>query len=192
MHKKYCVELFCFLIETCTTLNGVGDRERFLITWHNCLCWHSLQDASQLLQILQSLHPPLKIDGKTIGVDFAKSARKWVALLSLFKLLYLHTCPGMFCWLNPKPMFSTLKHNPPWLLRSGGRQLSVFSYSICPPVLKKQLPENFRAGQRHTWQMGWEYVLCKQLQDSANPSGNNPFQNSVLTALYRVSFSLEM
>ena len=35
-----------------------------------------LQDASQLLQILQSLHPPLKIDGKTIGVDFAKSARK--------------------------------------------------------------------------------------------------------------------
>ena len=37
---------------------------------------HILQDASQLLQILQSLHPPLKIDGKTIGVDFAKSARK--------------------------------------------------------------------------------------------------------------------
>lgn len=35
-----------------------------------------LQDASQLLQVLQSLHPPLKIDGKTIGVDFAKSARK--------------------------------------------------------------------------------------------------------------------
>jgi len=36
----------------------------------------SAMDASQLLQILQSLHPPLKIDGKTIGVDFAKSARK--------------------------------------------------------------------------------------------------------------------
>lgn len=46
--------------------------------------FHILQDASQLLQILQSLHPPLKIDGKTIGVDFAKSARKWVASLSLF------------------------------------------------------------------------------------------------------------
>uniref|UniRef100_A0A8C1K532 RNA-binding protein 5-like n=1 Tax=Cyprinus carpio TaxID=7962 RepID=A0A8C1K532_CYPCA len=31
---------------------------------------------SQLLTILQGLQPPLKLDGKTIGVDFAKSARK--------------------------------------------------------------------------------------------------------------------
>ncbi|KAM4022285.1 RNA-binding protein 5 isoform 2-T3 [Anomaloglossus baeobatrachus] len=38
-------------------------------------------EASQLLQILQTLHPPLKIDGKTIGVDFAKSARKDLVLL---------------------------------------------------------------------------------------------------------------
>uniref|UniRef100_A0A6I8SW00 RNA-binding protein 5 n=1 Tax=Xenopus tropicalis TaxID=8364 RepID=A0A6I8SW00_XENTR len=35
----------------------------------------STLEASQLLQILQTLHPPLKIDGKTVGVDFAKSAR---------------------------------------------------------------------------------------------------------------------
>uniref|UniRef100_A0A3P8R1U0 RNA binding motif protein 5 n=1 Tax=Astatotilapia calliptera TaxID=8154 RepID=A0A3P8R1U0_ASTCA len=35
-----------------------------------------LQEASQLLTILQSLQPPLKLDGKTVGVDFAKSARK--------------------------------------------------------------------------------------------------------------------
>ncbi|KAM7005781.1 RNA-binding protein 5-like isoform 2-T2 [Tautogolabrus adspersus] len=33
-------------------------------------------EASQLLMILQSLQPPLKLDGKTIGVDYAKSARK--------------------------------------------------------------------------------------------------------------------
>nr|XP_029134775.1 RNA-binding protein 5-like isoform X2 [Labrus bergylta] len=33
-------------------------------------------EASQLLRILQSLQPPLKLDGKTIGVDYAKSARK--------------------------------------------------------------------------------------------------------------------
>uniref|UniRef100_A0A669B9S2 RNA binding motif protein 5 n=1 Tax=Oreochromis niloticus TaxID=8128 RepID=A0A669B9S2_ORENI len=33
-------------------------------------------EASQLLTILQSLQPPLKLDGKTVGVDFAKSARK--------------------------------------------------------------------------------------------------------------------
>ncbi|XP_062970079.1 RNA-binding protein 5 isoform X2 [Cynocephalus volans] len=40
----------------------------------------SAMDASQLLQILQSLQPPLKIDGKIIGVDFAKSARKDLVL----------------------------------------------------------------------------------------------------------------
>ncbi|KAK5933905.1 hypothetical protein CgunFtcFv8_014350 [Champsocephalus gunnari] len=33
-------------------------------------------EASQLLTILQSLQPPLKLDGKTVGVDYAKSARK--------------------------------------------------------------------------------------------------------------------
>ncbi|XP_061583287.1 RNA-binding protein 5-like isoform X2 [Cololabis saira] len=33
-------------------------------------------EASQLLTILQGLQPPLKLGGKTIGVDFAKSARK--------------------------------------------------------------------------------------------------------------------
>lgn len=35
-----------------------------------------LQEASQLLTILQGLQPHLKLDGKTIGVDYAKSARK--------------------------------------------------------------------------------------------------------------------
>ncbi|XP_064154809.1 RNA-binding protein 5-B-like isoform X3 [Anguilla rostrata] len=33
-------------------------------------------EASQLLMILQGLQPPLKLDGKTVGVDYAKSARK--------------------------------------------------------------------------------------------------------------------
>ncbi|KAJ7998695.1 hypothetical protein DPEC_G00207540 [Dallia pectoralis] len=33
-------------------------------------------EASQLLTILQGQQPPLKLDGKTIGVDYAKSARK--------------------------------------------------------------------------------------------------------------------
>uniref|UniRef100_A0A3B3TNJ3 G-patch domain-containing protein n=1 Tax=Poecilia latipinna TaxID=48699 RepID=A0A3B3TNJ3_9TELE len=32
-----------------------------------------LQEASQLLTILQGLQPPLKMDGKTIGVDYAKN-----------------------------------------------------------------------------------------------------------------------
>ncbi|XP_044028301.1 RNA-binding protein 5-like [Siniperca chuatsi] len=33
-------------------------------------------EASQLLTVLQCLQPPLKLDGKTIGMDYAKSARK--------------------------------------------------------------------------------------------------------------------
>ncbi|XP_035243959.1 RNA-binding protein 5-like [Anguilla anguilla] len=37
-------------------------------------------EASQLLTILQGLQPPLKLDGKTIGVDYAKSGRKDVLL----------------------------------------------------------------------------------------------------------------
>lgn len=45
-------------------------------TWQSCI--FLVQEASQLLTILQSLQPPLKLDGKTIGVDYAKSARKWV------------------------------------------------------------------------------------------------------------------
>lgn len=46
-----------------------------------------LQEASQLLTILQGLQPPLKLDGKTIGVDYAKSARKYVPLTHIFVLL---------------------------------------------------------------------------------------------------------
>uniref|UniRef100_A0A8C6L6Z8 RNA binding motif protein 5 n=1 Tax=Nothobranchius furzeri TaxID=105023 RepID=A0A8C6L6Z8_NOTFU len=38
-------------------------------------------EASQLLTILLGLQPSLKLDGKTIGVDYAKSARKWVHLV---------------------------------------------------------------------------------------------------------------
>lgn len=41
-----------------------------------CFVVSASQEASQLLTILQGLQPPLKLDGKTIGVDYAKSARK--------------------------------------------------------------------------------------------------------------------
>eukprot|EP00061_Rhincodon_typus_P011027 g35735.t1 len=37
-------------------------------------------EASQLLQILQSLQPPLNIDGKTINVEFAKGTKRDVVL----------------------------------------------------------------------------------------------------------------
>lgn len=35
-----------------------------------------VQVASQLLAVLQSLQPPLTLDGNTIGVDYAKTVRK--------------------------------------------------------------------------------------------------------------------
>ena len=68
-------ELLFFFLISLTRIDGrdfqLHDKDDKIVFLHILL-----QDASQLLQILQSLHPPLKIDGKTIGVDFAKSARK--------------------------------------------------------------------------------------------------------------------
>ncbi|XP_051517908.1 RNA-binding protein 10-like isoform X1 [Myxocyprinus asiaticus] len=40
----------------------------------------TIVEASQLLQILQSLHPPLSIDGKLISVEFAKGSKRDVFL----------------------------------------------------------------------------------------------------------------
>ena len=48
----------------------------FIFTFDNLTFSLLVQDASQLLAALQRLQPPLKLDGKTIGVDYAKSARK--------------------------------------------------------------------------------------------------------------------
>uniref|UniRef100_A0A671SLS9 RNA-binding protein 5-like n=1 Tax=Sinocyclocheilus anshuiensis TaxID=1608454 RepID=A0A671SLS9_9TELE len=43
------------------------------ISFHILMMFVHLQEASQLLTILQGLQPPLKLDGKTVGVDYAKS-----------------------------------------------------------------------------------------------------------------------
>lgn len=40
-----------------------------------------LQEASQLLQILQSLQPPLSIDGKLISIEFAKGSKRYEFML---------------------------------------------------------------------------------------------------------------
>lgn len=73
-----------------------------------------LQEASQLLTILQGLQPPLKLDGKTIGVDYAKSARKYVPLTHIFVLLSVvvllrRNLPWDVAWLliqfTKKPFF---------------------------------------------------------------------------------------
>ncbi|KAM8965007.1 RNA-binding protein 10-like, partial [Sarcophilus harrisii] len=39
----------------------------------------TIVEAAQLLQILQALHPPLTIDGKTINVEFAKGSKRDVS-----------------------------------------------------------------------------------------------------------------
>uniref|UniRef100_A0A7N6FEY1 RNA binding motif protein 5 n=1 Tax=Anabas testudineus TaxID=64144 RepID=A0A7N6FEY1_ANATE len=53
--------------------------------------------ASQLLTILQGLQPPLKLDGKTIGVDYAKSARnegvKHLSVTSALKAPFVSSVP---------------------------------------------------------------------------------------------------
>lgn len=40
------------------------------------MCVSPPQEASQLLQMLQALHPPLHIDGKSINVEFAKGSKR--------------------------------------------------------------------------------------------------------------------
>lgn len=47
-----------------------------LNTFAPVLMHRSQQEASQLLQILQALQPPLSIDGKTIMVEFAKGSKR--------------------------------------------------------------------------------------------------------------------
>uniref|UniRef100_A0AAX7T5Q7 RNA binding motif protein 5 n=1 Tax=Astatotilapia calliptera TaxID=8154 RepID=A0AAX7T5Q7_ASTCA len=55
----------------CSTCGLYNFRRRL-----KCFRCGAAKEASQLLTILQGLQPPLKLDGKTIGVDYAKSARK--------------------------------------------------------------------------------------------------------------------
>uniref|UniRef100_A0A8C4IBX1 RNA binding motif protein 5 n=1 Tax=Dicentrarchus labrax TaxID=13489 RepID=A0A8C4IBX1_DICLA len=55
----------------CNTCGLYNFRRRL-----KCFRCGAAKEASQLLTILQGLQPPLKLDGKTIGVDYAKSARK--------------------------------------------------------------------------------------------------------------------
>ncbi|XP_034074974.1 RNA-binding protein 5 [Gymnodraco acuticeps] len=67
-------------------------------------------EASQLLTILQGLQPPLKLDGKTIGVDFAKSARKDLLLpdgnrVSAFSVA--STAIAAAQWSSSQPQQST-------------------------------------------------------------------------------------
>ncbi|XP_074501370.1 RNA-binding protein 5 isoform X1 [Sebastes fasciatus] len=67
-------------------------------------------EASQLLTILQGLQPPLKLDGKTIGVDYAKSARKDLLLpdgnrVSAFSVA--STAIAAAQWSSSQPQQST-------------------------------------------------------------------------------------
>lgn len=98
---------------------------------NNHMLFFLVQEASQLLTILQSLQPPLKLDGKTIGVDYAKSARKWVTAhwywlsVSLaFWIEYIKYVLCGQCFLIPRINFLQLPLTVSPMLRVG----SLFKY----------------------------------------------------------------
>ncbi len=88
-----------------------------------------LQEASQLLTILQGLQPPLKLDGKTIGVDYAKSARKYASLACILMLYFI--CSGDFsstcCHLINNSVYRNTFLFLRDLLLPDGNRVSAFS-----------------------------------------------------------------
>uniref|UniRef100_A0A2I4B1N5 RNA-binding protein 5 isoform X2 n=1 Tax=Austrofundulus limnaeus TaxID=52670 RepID=A0A2I4B1N5_AUSLI len=84
-------------------------------------------EASQLLTILQGLQPPLKLDGKTIGVDYAKSARKDLLLpdgnrVSAFSVA--STAIAAAQWSSAQPQQSSDGMSEYAYLQEGYTQLS--------------------------------------------------------------------
>uniref|UniRef100_A0A8C3ABL9 RNA binding motif protein 5 n=1 Tax=Cyclopterus lumpus TaxID=8103 RepID=A0A8C3ABL9_CYCLU len=72
--KEHSLHLLLFSAKTTNYLSGpsFGFPLLFLGFLNSNLISSFSQEASQLLTILQGLQPPLKLDGKTIGVDYAK------------------------------------------------------------------------------------------------------------------------
>jgi len=149
-----CVFLFLlFLIESCTSLNGVGCRGRFLITWQNSFLTFSFRMPLSCFRYYRVSIRLWKLTAKLLGLILQKVPESEWLYCPYFKLLYLHTCAELLCWLYPKPVFSALRHNPPWLPRSGGRPLSFFSYSVFPPSWKNSCQKTSEQdkGTRGRW-----------------------------------------
>uniref|UniRef100_A0A8C8MF86 RNA binding motif protein 5 n=1 Tax=Oncorhynchus tshawytscha TaxID=74940 RepID=A0A8C8MF86_ONCTS len=91
-------------------------------------------EASQLLTILQGLQPPLKLDGKTIGVDYAKSARKdgdvslISTLLGLFRDLLLPDCNRISAFSVASTAIAAAQWSSSQPQQGAEGQLSEYSY----------------------------------------------------------------
>uniref|UniRef100_A0A8C5G9Y0 RNA-binding protein 5-like n=1 Tax=Gouania willdenowi TaxID=441366 RepID=A0A8C5G9Y0_GOUWI len=100
-------------------------------------------EASQLLTILQGLQPPLKLDGKTIGVDYAKSARKDLMLpdgnrVSAFSVA--STAIAAAQWSSTQPQQISDGMSEYGYLQEGFNSFSQVSRALklhlCCPLLK--------------------------------------------------------
>ncbi|XP_077385382.1 RNA-binding protein 5 isoform X1 [Festucalex cinctus] len=90
-------------------------------------------EASQLLTILQGLQPSLKLDGKTIGVDYAKSARKDLLLpdgnrVSAFSVA--STAIAAAQWSSSQPQPTTEGVSEYSLLHEGYTPMSQAYYQV--------------------------------------------------------------
>uniref|UniRef100_A0A672IAD4 RNA binding motif protein 5 n=1 Tax=Salarias fasciatus TaxID=181472 RepID=A0A672IAD4_SALFA len=87
-------------------------------------------EASQLLTILQGLQPPLRLDGKTIGVDYAKSARKDLLLpdgnrVSAFSVASTAIAAAQWSSSQVDPVPASV---PPFSTRRSGPDISTYQY----------------------------------------------------------------
>ncbi|XP_048878484.1 RNA-binding protein 5-like isoform X2 [Brienomyrus brachyistius] len=94
-------------------------------------------EACQLLSILQGLQPALKIDGKTIGVDYAKSARKDLLLpdgnrISAFSVA--STAIAAAQWSSTQPQQVVGAANDYSYLQEGYTQYAQYSQDYQPYV----------------------------------------------------------
>ncbi|XP_057701177.1 RNA-binding protein 5 isoform X2 [Corythoichthys intestinalis] len=90
-------------------------------------------EASQLLTILQGLQPTLKLDGKTIGVDYAKSARKDLLLpdgnrVSAFSVASTAIAAAQWSSSQPQPNAEGVSEYN--LLQEGYNPLSQAFYQV--------------------------------------------------------------
>nr|XP_033809821.1 RNA-binding protein 10 isoform X2 [Geotrypetes seraphini] len=65
-----------YAVLSSTNVRVIKDKQTQLNRGFAFVQLSTIVEAAQLLQILQALHPPLSIDGKTINVEFAKGSKR--------------------------------------------------------------------------------------------------------------------
>ncbi|XP_061641034.1 RNA-binding protein 5-B-like isoform X2 [Phyllopteryx taeniolatus] len=98
-------------------------------------------EASQLLTILQGLQPPLKLDGKTIGVDYAKSARKDLLLpdgnrISAFSVASTAIAAAQWSSSQPQPNAEGVSEYS--LLHEGYTPMPQAYYQVAGPSTSQE------------------------------------------------------